>query len=148
LAEFTAHVDLPLTDHAPRVARAGIRATLAGWGFTDPEWLDAAALVVSELVSNAVRHGGGCLALELSAHDDHVTVAAVDGSAVVPRRRDAHGRPDIDGGRGLAIIEASVQRWGVQDHHGGKRVWVLLAPYPFQGQPGAPRRPGTYRLAC
>ncbi|HZL74394.1 MAG TPA: ATP-binding protein [Propionibacteriaceae bacterium] len=84
-----------------------------------------AVVVVSELVSNAMRHGGGCLELGLSTHEDQVTVSAADGSAVIPRRRD----PD-DHGRGLRIIEAFSQRWGVESHEDGKHVWILLAPYP------------------
>jgi anti-sigma regulatory factor (Ser/Thr protein kinase) len=127
MSELTAHVDLPLNETASAVARRSVQTTLFAWGFDDPAWLDAATLVVSELVGNAVRHGGGCLALELHAHEEHVTISAADGSAVIPSRRDD---PDGDGGRGLAIIEALSQRWGVEDHHGGKRVWVLLAPHP------------------
>jgi hypothetical protein len=48
-----------------RRARRGppnVSATLTAWGFTDTAWLAQAVLVVSELVANAVRHGGGCLA--------------------------------------------------------------------------------------
>ncbi|WP_327011523.1 ATP-binding protein [Dactylosporangium sp. NBC_01737] len=87
------------------------------------------------MVSNVVRQGGGCLALELSAHDDQVTVSVAEGSAVIPRRRDQHGRPDTERGRGIAIIEALSQRWGVDSHHGGKRVWVLLLSHPEPPHP-------------
>ncbi|MDG6106203.1 ATP-binding protein [Dactylosporangium aurantiacum] len=127
MSELTAHVDLPLNETAPAVARRSLQTTLFAWGFSDQDWLNAAILVVSELVANAVRHGGGCLALELRAHEAQVTICAADGSAVVPRRRDD---PDGDSGRGLAIIEALSQRWGVENHQGGKRVWVLLQPHP------------------
>jgi hypothetical protein len=61
----------------------------------------------------------------LSSSDGLVTVTAVDGSAVVPFRRDP-----LYGGRGLEIIEALTQRWGVENFEGGKRVWVILGPYP------------------
>ncbi|MDG6103670.1 ATP-binding protein [Dactylosporangium aurantiacum] len=125
--ELTTHVDLPLADTAPAVARAVLAATLPAWGFTDQPWLDTACLVVTELVSNAVRHGGGRLVLRLHAQAAHVTVSVADGSPVVPRPRPD---PDGDGGRGLYIIEALSQRWGVEDRQGGKRVWVLLQPHP------------------
>jgi anti-sigma regulatory factor (Ser/Thr protein kinase) len=82
--------------------------------------------VVGELVTNAVRHGGGCVAFSVESHDGHVTLAVADGSSVVPRRR----RPDDRGGRGIAVIEGLSARWGVHDHQGGKRVWVELAPCP------------------
>jgi anti-sigma regulatory factor (Ser/Thr protein kinase) len=81
-------------------------------------------VVVSELVTNAVLHGGGCVELNLAAHDERVVIAVADGSAVVPRRRD----PDQAGGRGLRLIEALAVGWGVHDHEGGKRVWVEMAP--------------------
>lgn len=99
---------------------------LITWGYTDAHWLDQMSIVVHELVANAVMHGGGCLELTLAAHDSHVTVCAADGSAVVPRRRTA----DDGGGRGLEMIEALSQRWTVENYHGGKRVCVVLSPYP------------------
>jgi len=118
-------------------ARRAVTAVLYGWGFDDPQWLHGAALVVSELVSNAVRHGGGCIDVTVQLHDETVTIAAADGSSVVPCRRD----PDDNGGRGLLLIEALCTRWGINDHEGGKRVWVELAPAPGQ----APRPSGTAR---
>jgi anti-sigma regulatory factor (Ser/Thr protein kinase) len=126
MAELTAHMDLPLGEDAPWVARHAVRPILEGWGFADEDLLDATATVVSELVTNAVCHGGGCLELTVSAHDGQVIVSAADGSAVVPRRREA----GIGGGRGIALIEALSQSWGVQDFEGGKKVFVVLAPYP------------------
>ncbi|MEU0151314.1 ATP-binding protein [Micromonospora fulviviridis] len=120
---MTAHLDLPVGPDALAAARQVVQSALVGWGFEDLEDVADAVLVADELVSNAVRHGGGCLSLHLHARDDEVTVCAVDGSAVVPRRRD----PDGDGGRGLRIIEALCRAWGVEDlPDGGKRVWVRL----------------------
>ena len=98
---------------------------LLKWGFTGDRWLDSALLVVSELVSNAVRHGGGALALVLELTAGRVTVSVTDGSTLVPRRRVDPG----EGGRGLLLIEMLVERWGVADHDGGKRVWVLLSDH-------------------
>ncbi|GLY04220.1 hypothetical protein Acsp01_45990 [Actinoplanes sp. NBRC 101535] len=99
---------------------------LAGWGFQDPDWLDSAAVVVSELVTNAVLHGGGCVALNVESHDGVVVVSVADGSSVVPRRRD----PDGLGGRGIALIEAMSAGWSVHNHQGGKKVRVELLPCP------------------
>jgi anti-sigma regulatory factor (Ser/Thr protein kinase) len=127
VSELSARFDVPLGPQAAEAARRATRTVLHGWGYRDRSWLDSVELVVSELVSNAVRHGGGCRSLDLQAHEDHVTVGAADGSPIVPRRRD---EPDSDGGRGVFIIEALSARWGVHDHHGGKRVWVQLLPHP------------------
>jgi anti-sigma regulatory factor (Ser/Thr protein kinase) len=126
VSELTAHLDLPVNLGALAAARQTVTTTLTAWGLPDGQWVHDAVLIADELVANAVRHGGGCLVLQILADRDQVSIAVVDGSAVVPRRR----APDGDGGRGLGIIEALSQAWGVQDHHGGKRVWVRLLPPP------------------
>ncbi|MEH1129626.1 ATP-binding protein [Micromonospora sp. CPCC 206061] len=123
MSELSARFDMPLSEQAPGMARRAVGAVLAAWGFGDEDWLDGARVVVSELISNAVRHGNGCVELRVQAHGDRVIVSAADGSSVVPRRR----RADDAGGRGLAVIEAFAPRWGVEDHEGGKRVWVELS---------------------
>lgn len=126
MSALTAHLDVPLDRGAPGAARRAVAAVLNGWGFRDPDWLDGVSVVVSELVTNAVRHGGGCVALHVEAHDEKVVVSVADGSSVVPRRRD----PDGIGGRGIALIEALAVGWTVQNHEGGKRVLVELYPCP------------------
>lgn len=126
MSVLTAQLDVPLHHGAPGAARRAVVAVLGGWGFRDPDWLDSAAVVVSELVTNAVRHGGGLVALSLEAHEGQVVVAVADGSSVVPRRRD----PDDVGGRGIALIEALAVNWTVHNHHGGKQVRVTLLPCP------------------
>jgi anti-sigma regulatory factor (Ser/Thr protein kinase) len=128
MSGLTAHLDVPLDGRAPRAARAAMRAVLSAWHFTDRGWLAAAEVVLSELVTNAVKHGGGCLEVQVVAHDRDVTVSVADGSAVVPRRRDTGDGGE--GGRGVVLIEALTRRWGVEDHEGGKRVWALLPPCP------------------
>ncbi len=125
MSELNAQFDLPLGPEAAGAARRATRTMLYSWGYRDPAWLDHAEIVVSELVTNAIKHGGGCLSLDLQAHKEHVTVAPADGTAAVPRRRDD---PDCDGG--LLLIEALSTWWGVHDYLGGKRIFVQLRPYP------------------
>ena len=132
LVAMKARFDLPLDVAAPKAARDTLDPVLRSWGFREPDWLDQAKVIASELVTNAIRHGGGCLFLDLQANGDLVTIGAADGSATVPRRRDAEG-----GGRGLALIEALALRWGVHDHEDGKRVWAQLPPPPERTGPGA-----------
>ncbi|MEV4639521.1 ATP-binding protein [Actinoplanes sp. NPDC049548] len=122
MSALTARFDVPLGTTAPRSARHAVTAVLQGWGYRDEIWLDRAAVVVSELVTNAVRHGGGCVELSLECYDGEVTIFVADGSSVVPRRRE----PDATGGRGLELIDAMTIRWGVRDHEGGKQVWAEL----------------------
>ncbi|MEU8958000.1 ATP-binding protein [Streptomyces sp. NPDC048518] len=62
----------------------------------DPATADTLVLVVSELATNALRHGGGRYTIELSATADVVTVAVSDPNPVRPRERT----PDLNGGSG------------------------------------------------
>ncbi|MFK0046908.1 ATP-binding protein [Streptomyces sp. NPDC090741] len=91
------------------------------------EAADTVVLVVSELVTNALRHGGGTCTLELTAHAEGIEVAVHDPSPHVPRMRT----PDMDGGTGgfgwpmvnrLARATAVTRRAS-----GGKTVSALLA---------------------
>ncbi|MFI1994727.1 ATP-binding protein [Actinoplanes sp. NPDC020271] len=126
MSTLTAHFDLPLDGSAPRWARSAVTAVLGGWGLRDRAWLDDAAAVISELVTNAVKHGGGEVVVGVEAYGDQVVVSVADGSSVVPRRRE----PDGTGGLGLRIIEALTVRWYVEPHEGGKRVRAELPVCP------------------
>ena len=85
--------------------------------------LDDALLVVSELVANVVRHAHtvSTLELELAADGSRLRVALADGSSTAPRLRHAHA--SSEDGRGMGILAALSDRWGVELHVGGKRVW-------------------------
>jgi anti-sigma regulatory factor (Ser/Thr protein kinase) len=100
--------------------------TLDGWGITDLELRDGAALVVSELVTNAFLHGGGQIAVQVEEEPGAIRVSVSDGSGVLPRR---DGASTVDArGRGLVIVGALASEWGTQRHEGGgKEVWVRLS---------------------
>jgi serine phosphatase RsbU (regulator of sigma subunit)/CHASE1-domain containing sensor protein/anti-sigma regulatory factor (Ser/Thr protein kinase) len=83
------------------------------------------ALVVSELVTNAVLHGRGDVRLRLVRRPSSVRVAVHDSSD--DRPVVAEPSPDTVGGRGLRIIEAVASDWGITEDGGGKWVWAELA---------------------
>jgi len=134
VSELRARLDVPPGAAAPRGARKTIRPLLTAWGFTDGDWLDVAELVVSELVANAVRHGGGLLEIAVQAHESQVTISVADSSKVAPQRRT----PDLTGGYGLALIDHLAAAWGVDDFEGGKRVWARLPPVSARARSLAP----------
>jgi anti-sigma regulatory factor (Ser/Thr protein kinase) len=126
--ELTARFDLPSDRTSAAAARRVVREVLSVWGYTDEDWLHQVVLVVSELVSNALRHGGGCVGLDIQAHENGAVIGVADASPAFQHRPRALG--EESNGRGLFIVEALVAAWGVSPHHGGKRVWVRLHPYP------------------
>lgn len=123
---LTAAFDLPLGAEAAGALRRAVRAILVAWGFHDRDWCDDAELVVSELLGNAVRHAASRVAVSLDAHEDQVTVSVTDGSAEVPQPRALSHF--AENGRGVAIIDALSDGWGVERQPRGKRVWARLRP--------------------
>jgi hypothetical protein len=117
---------LPSGPLAPAAARRAIASVLYAWGLRDPAWMRQTQLIVSELVTNAVLHAGGCLSVELRVAHGRVTIAAVDASTVNPH---PHSGGEI-GKLGLRIIDELSADWGVDGRPGGKRVWVQLMPHP------------------
>jgi serine phosphatase RsbU (regulator of sigma subunit)/anti-sigma regulatory factor (Ser/Thr protein kinase) len=84
---------------------------------------DDAALVVSELVTNALLHGGGCTAVDVVAIDGGLRVEVRDASPVPPRL----GRPTEESltGRGLRLVARLAAQWGTElEPAGGKVIWA------------------------
>lgn len=112
-------------------------ATVARWLVTDllrdvadPDALDTAALLTTELVSNAIRHTGDELALTVRLQAGVLRVGVSDSSHRRPQLVQAGSRDTS--GRGLHLVEALADRWGVDpDGRGlGKTVWFELATPP------------------
>jgi GAF domain-containing protein len=83
-------------------------------------------LVFTELISNAVRHGGGLREAQLSNTGEHLRLVAADDD---PRGPTIRARSlDRPNGRGMYLIQAIADRWGIYRHHAGigKRVWADL----------------------
>ena len=127
MSTLTATVDLRPTARSVPTARRVVGELLTAW--SAPHDRQDAELLATELVANVVDHAGGesVLTLEVSLSGSWLRIAVADGSAVRPVVRELdHQAPR---GRGMLIVEAIADRWGAEDHHGGKRVWLeLLAP--------------------
>ncbi|QNE30007.1 SpoIIE family protein phosphatase [Streptomyces sp. INR7] len=105
-------------------ARELARAKLPAWGLEG--LLDTTELLVSELVTNALRYGEGEIRLRLLL--DRTLVCEVwDANLVQPRRRRA--RDTDEGGRGLQLVGMLSAGWGTRRTHRGKTVWFEL-PLP------------------
>lgn len=109
-------------EHSARHLRRILRSYLASWALAEVS--DAAELALTELVANVVRHvpGRHCSVLILRA-EDGVRVEVADTCPRLPEAGSAG--PLDDGGRGLALVEAVSDRWGVfpEPGRGGKTVW-------------------------
>ncbi|MFG2491610.1 SpoIIE family protein phosphatase [Streptomyces caniferus] len=116
--------DWSLAPEARSVARARelARDQLTDWGLQ--ELVDTTELLVSELVTNALRHGHGEIRLRLLL--DRTLVCEVwDADLAQPRRRRA--RDTDEGGRGLQLVGLLSQGWGSRRTPRGKTVWFELA---------------------
>lgn len=113
-------VDLPLQpdDCAPRAARRAVRQ-LERIGADGP----LVELITSELVTNAVLHAGTPLRLRVLAGDDLVRIEVSDEAPeLVAVTQEAS--PENGHGRGLALVVAFAERWGMDREASRKTVWA------------------------
>lgn len=85
---------------------------------------DEALLLASELVTNVVLHARTDFVVRMAVTEDAIRVAVMDENTRLPTRVEAP--VDATSGRGLSIVDAVAQRWGVEAHPGGKTVWFEL----------------------
>jgi PAS domain S-box-containing protein len=114
---------LPCNSASPGVARRFVVDVLVGWGLG--QFQETVRLLVSELVTNAVRHTATELMVRLMVDGGCLRCEVVDGSPVVPTP-SLTVQPDATSGRGLMLVDLLSERWGVDDHPTGKVVWFEL----------------------
>lgn len=103
-------------------ARKLVRTALAAWG--QEALIEDAALVITELVSNAVDHARleSIRIVVTRPSEKFVRLGVVDRSRDVPYlRTDSNG--DNTRGRGLLLVDALTDRWGTDRYRWGKQVW-------------------------
>ncbi|MFE5759421.1 SpoIIE family protein phosphatase [Streptomyces massasporeus] len=122
--EDTATWRLPARSDAPARAREHVAALLERWGTRDVT-RDNTLLLVSELVTNAVRFAEGPVTVRLIRAGHGLLCEVGDSGNGRPRLR----RGDLldNGGRGLSIVHRLTTRWGVRWTDTGKVVWAEVA---------------------
>jgi anti-sigma regulatory factor (Ser/Thr protein kinase) len=123
---------LPYAPASVAVARQQLTEELVAAGIRHAAVGDA-ALVISELLSNAIRHArplpGSSLQVEWALDNGAVEVAVSDGGAPTRPQR-AHASVSALGGRGLDIVDYLARTWGVRTDDSGLTVWAVLAAPP------------------
>ncbi|WP_328744141.1 SpoIIE family protein phosphatase [Streptomyces sp. NBC_00285] len=100
-------------------ARKNALGQLEAWGLTDAAFVTE--LIVSELVTNAIRYGEPPVQLRL-IHDRNLICEVSDASNTAPHMRRA--RTYDEGGRGLLLVAQLTQRWGTRPTDTGKTIWA------------------------
>ncbi|GAA3396168.1 hypothetical protein GCM10017752_48970 [Streptomyces roseoviridis] len=116
----TYRMGFTVSEHSAGHMRRILRMFLTRWGL-DPLY-DASALALTELVANVVRHVPGRRCTVLILREPHgLRVEVADGERVTLAAKAAE--PFAEGGRGLTLVEAVTDRWGVVEGADGKTVW-------------------------
>ena len=102
---------------------ADVRHTLRRWlaGEVDPESIVVVELVATEMITNAVVHGGGLGVPSAELRQNVVRLEVHDESMDLPQMRSPG--PGSTSGRGMRIIATTSDRWGIELTDEGKTVW-------------------------
>ncbi|MDC2959994.1 SpoIIE family protein phosphatase [Streptomyces gilvifuscus] len=118
-ADQVADWDLPADPAVVADARKEAARQLTEWGLEDLAF--TTELVVSELVTNAIRHAQGPIRLRL-IRERALVCEVCDGGATAPHLR--HPRTTDEGGRGLLLVSQFTDRWGTRFVPEGKVIWA------------------------
>ncbi|MFG2307843.1 PAS domain S-box protein [Streptomyces sp. NPDC048566] len=116
------HTDLPAVRESVPRGRAFLGETLLSWDCARS--VDDAELLLSEILTNAVLHAQGPIGLHLCRTTTDLTVEVSDRSPRLPQPRMA--AEDEESGRGLILVRALADDWGVRPTDTGKTTWFTL----------------------
>ncbi|MDX6227479.1 MAG: hypothetical protein QOI76_869 [Frankiales bacterium] len=120
-------VELPAEAGSAAAARAAVRSLLAGLPGpgVEQQAVDRVILLTSEVVTNAILHARTRVRVTAEVVDGQVLVRVYDSLQLPPRRRAY--RADAGTGRGMQLVEALSDEWGVEQTSAGKYVWFAIA---------------------
>ncbi|MEU3786026.1 SpoIIE family protein phosphatase [Streptomyces sp900129855] len=121
-ARHVASWDLPADPAVVARARKLVTAQLEAWDLAEASFVTE--LVISELVTNAIRHAAPPIQLRL-IHDRHLICEVSDASNTAPHLRRAHTYDE--GGRGLLLVAQLTLGWGTRHSDTGKTIWAEQA---------------------
>ncbi|MGI5347292.1 ATP-binding protein [Streptomyces sp. CA-250714] len=128
-AGFQAEWILPRQQRTPSQAREQTRRALVAWGDVSEDAADAAELIVSELVTNAVVHTRSPsvqVQLRLDAESIFVMVRDQGSAPMEPLNISTSGSAQSEDGRGLFLIDQTATSWGSRRLNTGTLVWARL----------------------
>ena len=120
--EELARLDLPAEPAS--VGRARRLVTGALRDLVDDDVLDSAAVITSELVTNAMLHAGTDFEVAVRRHETGLRIEVQDGSPSLPRRKSYSEQSAT--GRGLVLVESLSSLAGAERNERGKVVWAVL----------------------
>ncbi len=115
---------VPPVEASVASARETAGAALSEWA-VDDETEDDALLIVSELLTNAIRHGAAPIELRVRLADEDLVINVSDCGTKRPVLREIE--PTAPSGRGLHLVDALASRWGTRPTGSGKSVWCTLS---------------------
>jgi PAS domain S-box-containing protein len=122
----TVRADLASDPRIVGQVRETVSAALRDWDLA--ECIDTAELLVSEVVTNAIRYARAPGDLVVRRAADAIYIEVSDSDGRVPRI--LHPSDEEEHGRGMILVEALAARWGTRPTHTGKTVWCQLAALP------------------
>ncbi|MEV8592743.1 SpoIIE family protein phosphatase [Streptomyces sp. NPDC052012] len=132
-ADRVAEWQVPSDPAAVGDVRAAVTRKLAEWDLEELGF--STELILSELVTNAIRYGGPPIRVRM-LRDRHLICEVFDGSSTSPHLR--YATMTDEGGRGLFLVAQLAERWGTRYLPAGKVIW---AEQPLPQQPPAGREP-------